>query len=470
MPCLFRICLCILACLQTSVAPHHRLTTQPYNSYPIPQTRTNDRALFFAVNSYDHLTDLSKPIQNAQDIAAELQHTYGFKVEIVENATINQIDKTIENYRQRYADGTYASSGQLLIFFSGHGIQAGRNGYFMAQNSDPERPQFTGMEYNFYRDKIDQINCQHILVAIDACHSATFDPNFSFRNDRRFRRKGEENFDRILGYHDSYKARVFWTSDGVGEQTPDQSNFAYYFLEGLRTHQSTTPYLRSSVLFSSYLEKAAPKPGGGRFGQDEPSACFLFFRAAADNSLDTDIEAWNRAKQIHTRDAYQSYITHYPKGDFVQAARQGVQQLEESRKNQEDRMAWSRAKAEDSPEAYQLYLDTYPNGQFRDAAEAAIQAYDPPPTSPTIREFIKYREELNASSSKHSPYKVVNFGGGSGVSKQELHTLADESSRARLITAGTRVTVLQQTTVDGQGWTQIEYNGRKGWIKSIYLK
>ena len=186
-----------------------------------------DRALFFAVEDYAYMPALGNPRQNAQDIATELKEHYGFEVEVIANPTIDEIDKTLSEYAARYADGTYPAQGQLFLFFSGHGVQEGRNGYFMASDSDPGRPQRTAMEYDYYRSQIDQINCQHILVAIDACHSATFDPNHGLRNDnRRFRRKGEAAYDRILANHQSYRARCFWTSDGLGEETPDRSTFA----------------------------------------------------------------------------------------------------------------------------------------------------------------------------------------------------------------------------------------------------
>lgn len=339
MPVYLRICICLLACLLTSVAPHHQITTQPHfpDTPYSPQTRTNDRALFFAVNTYDHLDNLTKPIQNARDIAAELEETYGFETELFENPSIDKIDQTIETYRQRYADGTYKASGQLLIYFSGHGIKTPSNGYFMAKDSDPKRPNRNGMEYDWYRDKIDQLNCQHILVAIDACHSATFDPDFAFRRDRSFQRKGEEQFDRILANHDSYKARVFWTSDAVGKQTPDKSNFAYQFLEGLRSHSSPTGYLRSSELFSIYLEKVAPKPGGGRFGTDEPSSAFLFFQETPDySSLEADVDAWERAERLNTPTSYRAYLRSHPNGDFASVAHQRIRTQEAEAAKQVD--------------------------------------------------------------------------------------------------------------------------------------
>jgi hypothetical protein len=285
-----------------------------------------DRALLFAVNDYKYMADLDNPVQNARSIATELEQRYGFQAEVVVNPTIDEIDKKINNYRKRFSNGTYPAEGQLLLYFSGHGVQEGRNGYFMASDSDPARPQRTAIEYDYYRSQIDQINCQHILVAIDACHSATFDPSYGLRNDnRRFRRKGEEAYDRILANHQSYRARCFWTSDGLGEETPDRSTFAYQLLEGLRSHVGSNRYLRSSELFSVYLEKANPLPGGGNFGGDEPAACFLFFQDSGEQIDPEEERFWNLGKQQNTREAYAFYLQLYPDGQYKQEAERAMQ-------------------------------------------------------------------------------------------------------------------------------------------------
>ena len=289
-----------------------------------------DYALLFAVNDYKYLSDLSNPLQNARNIAAELEEHYGFQTEIVINPTIDEIDRKISVYQKRFSNGTYPADGQLFLYFSGHGVQEGRNGYFMASDSDPARPQRTAMEYDYYRNQIDQINCQHILVAIDACHSATFDPKYGFRNDnRRFQRKGEEAYDRILANHKSYRARCFWTSDGQGKETPDRSTFAYQMLEGLRAHTGSNGYLRSSELFSVYLEKAAPLPGGGNFGSDQPGACFLFFQDKGDQIDPEELRFWELANKQNTREAYAFYLQLYPEGQYKDQAAQAMQKPQE---------------------------------------------------------------------------------------------------------------------------------------------
>ncbi|MBK8702483.1 MAG: caspase family protein [Saprospiraceae bacterium] len=251
-----------------------------------------DYALLFAVNDYrsDKLTDLSNPIKNAGDIAEELETRYGFEAEVVPNPTYDDIDKKIKEYENHFArntGGRYPENGQLLIFFSGHGSERYNVGYFTPLMPTPDNLARSGLDYNYWRNRIDAINCRHILVAIDACHSATFDPDWTNRPDRHFSRPGElSDKEKVIQNHSKYKSRFFFTSDGKGDQTPDRSSFANKILEGLRTHSSPQGFLTSSELFASYIEKAFPTPGGGDFGASEGGASFLFFHEAKGPAVD----------------------------------------------------------------------------------------------------------------------------------------------------------------------------------------
>jgi hypothetical protein len=286
-------------------------------------------ALFFAVNSYEHMDDLQNPIRNANEIATELKSHFNFQAEVVENPTIDDIDSKLDEYERKFNDGTFSQQGQLFIYFSGHGISVNNNGYFMSADASPERPQRTAMEYDFYRNKIDGFACQHIMVVIDACHSAAFDPQFGSRSNRGFDRPGEQTFDRIMANHEKYYSRVFWTSDAVGKETPDRSNFAYELLEGLRTYQNSRAYIRSSELYALYLEEANPKAGGGHFGKDEPNSCFLFFRQGDKKIVALDEQGlWLQVKNQDSERAYASYLESYPDGRFTTEAKNAIKRLQ----------------------------------------------------------------------------------------------------------------------------------------------
>jgi hypothetical protein len=341
-----------------------------------------DRALLFAVNDYTQMTDLKNPIPNARDIAKELEQRYGFTTEVVTNPTFEGIERKILEYKEAYKSSRFNRGGQLLIFFSGHGMTGGNNGYFMPADADPDRPYTKGIEYDFWRSVINDIDCRHILVAIDACHSITFDPNWDSRNDRNFNRPGARGQDQILMNHGSYKARLFMTSDAQGDKTPDRSTFARKMLEGLRTSNLNKGYMTASELFANYLKKASPTPGGGDFGDDQPGSCFLFFPKQNEVNLSEnygarqeDINAYKSIKANGTIAACQQYLKKYPNGEF----RNEVSQILNSLVEEQD---WEYAQLKNTTQAYRDYVDKYPYGRHINQARQSISTLNKSTTVP----------------------------------------------------------------------------------------
>jgi hypothetical protein len=239
-----------------------------------------DFALFFPVSDYSHsnLTNLKQAIPNAESIAHELESSFGFKPEIVPNATYDQIEAKLEEYDRKFIDGRLPADGQLFIYFSGHGMREFSNGYFLPADANPNSLPRTALGYNYWRQFISNINCQHILVAVDACYSVTFDPDHTFANFEKFRRKGElTETERILANHEEFNSRIFFSSDSKEDIVPGSSNFARKLLEGLQNLRSPNGFITSSQLFSNYVELAQPSPRAADFEGDEPSATFLFF-------------------------------------------------------------------------------------------------------------------------------------------------------------------------------------------------
>lgn len=295
---------------------------------PLPRPG-KDRALFFAVEKYQHskLTNLQNPVKNARDLADVLKTRFGFEAEVLENPTQKQIIDKLNELTRLYArneDGKHPSDGQLFLFFSGHGLSEDENGYFLPADADPAAPWDKGIAYEIWRPKINKINCRHVLVALDACYSVRFDPDWKNKTDGQFKRPGElTDSQRALANYETYKARVFYTSDNKEDQTPDRSNFAKKLLEGLRSANATDGFLTSKQLFANYVEGATPTPRAGTFGDDEPSSAFLFYdlngpakpapQPAAVNT-EADDRAFEKAKSRNTVESYQDYLDVFPNG------------------------------------------------------------------------------------------------------------------------------------------------------------
>ena len=288
-----------------------------------------DIAVFFAVTTYKNskLSNLQNPVKNARAIAGVLSSRFGFDTLVVVNPTQQQIIHQLNELTRLYTrneDGKHPSDGQLFLFFSGHGMSEDENGYFLPADADPAAPYDKGIAYEIWRPKINKINCRHILVALDACYSVRFDPDWKNKPDGQFRRPGElTDSQKALMNYEAYQARVFFTSDNKEDQTPDRSNFAKKLVEGLGSTQTLDGFLTSKQLFANYVEGATPTPRAGTFGDDEPSSAFLFYDlngpvkpeqpvVAADTEADD--RAFEKAKNRNTVESYQDYLDIFPNG------------------------------------------------------------------------------------------------------------------------------------------------------------
>lgn len=332
-----------------------------------------DYALFFAVNKYQSpkLTTLQNPISDVKRIAQELQSSYGFQTEVVENPTYETIEKKLEEYNRNFNTGKFDKDGQLLIFFSGHGARQLTNGYFLPSDVNPDDLKRSAFNYKIWRDDMDAIDCKHILVAIDACYSGTFDPKFGMRADGLFGTRAGELTEgqRLIAEHDKHKTRLFFTSGESDQPTPDKSDFAKKFLTSLLSKGYDDGVLTSSEIFSNHLEKAVPRPRTGEFGNDEAGSSFVFVvgegvlrvgitEGVAD--LAKEREAWEIAKNKNTIFSFEEFKRSYPKSDFTKLADVEIFKL---RKQQED-YEWANTKNSQNLLDFEEFKRNYPQSSY----------------------------------------------------------------------------------------------------------
>ena len=230
-------------------------------------------ALIFATDEYDEWDVLSNPVRDGEAIAKELAEAYGFKVEIVKNATQREFLQKIRSY----ATKTFLPNDQLFIFGAGHGEfdQSLGEGYIVAKDSKKDDDaRISYISQTSFRTYVDNIKCNHILVMLDVCFGGTFDPIVKRRGDEAGTSK-EEFIARKL----KFKARKYITSGGK-EYVPDgiagkHSPFAREILEALRSYGGADGILTVSEIIS-YIENLNPKPCTGEFGDNEPGSDFLF--------------------------------------------------------------------------------------------------------------------------------------------------------------------------------------------------
>ena len=235
-----------------------------------------DYGILFVTNDYDNWPDLVNPVNDGRMIAEELKKNYGYKIEIVEGGSQNDILKKL----REYAEKKYKPLDQVLIFFAGHGQfdQTFGEGYVVTKESlANDEAKTTYLSHNRLRSIVNNIPCDHIFLAMDVCFGGTFDQAVAHRGlDEVYKEASQaEMVTRKL----AFKTRRYVTSGGK-EYVPDgrpgmNSPFARKMLEALRSRGGKDLILTLGEI-NTYIEALKPQPQAGEFGDNAPGSDFVF--------------------------------------------------------------------------------------------------------------------------------------------------------------------------------------------------
>ncbi len=236
-----------------------------------------DYALVFATDKYDNWKALVNPIYDAHTIGDDLQKTYGFNVEIVENPNQSQV---LDKLRE-YAEKKYGELDQLFVFFAGHGFydETFKEGFVVTRESLPDDPgRNSYLRHSVLRSTINNNPCQHIFLVMDVCFGGTFDDNTGSRalDDESYKSPSQSE---IITRKLKLKTRKYLTSGGK-EYVSDgiagrHSPFAKQFIEALEKGMGGDGILTINELMT-YVEILKTAPQFGKFGDDKIGSDFVF--------------------------------------------------------------------------------------------------------------------------------------------------------------------------------------------------
>lgn len=238
-----------------------------------------DYALIFATDQYDNWSDLVNPVFDSKTIAEELKKTYGYKVEVIENASQSDVLKKM----REYAEKKYKPLDQLFIFFAGHGTydQTFGEGFVVTKESQlNDEAKTSYLSHNRLRSIVNNVPCEHIFLAMDVCFGGTFDAALASSRgagaEEVYKEQGQAEF---ITRKLTYKTRRFLTSGGktyVSDGIPGKhSPFAKNFLEALRSRGGKDGVLTLPELYT-YVERLKIQPRFGEFGDNAPGSDFIF--------------------------------------------------------------------------------------------------------------------------------------------------------------------------------------------------
>lgn len=262
----------------TKTVSYRKVTVGSTSLADATKLNRTDYALIFATDQYDNWSDLVNPVFDSRTIADDLRKTYGFKVEIIENATQSEMLKKIREYGEK----KYQPLDQLFIFFAGHGTydQTFGEGFVVTRESLlNDEAKTTYLSHNRLRSIANNIPCEHIFLAMDVCFGGTFDQALASSRGGEEEVYREQNQSEFITRKLTYKTRKFLTSGGktyVSDGIPGKhSPFAKSFIDALRSRGGRDGILTLPELFT-YVEKLKIQPRFGEFGDNAPGSDFIF--------------------------------------------------------------------------------------------------------------------------------------------------------------------------------------------------
>jgi hypothetical protein len=192
----------------------------------------NYHALFIAVDNYNSKvwTPLNNPVNDANDIKSMLSTRYGFSDVTTlynQDATRAKIIETIEKKVNQMSE-----NDNLIIYFSGHGIEIGEEGYWVPVEAKSQE-RYELLSTTEVKNIVGKSKSRHVLVMVDACFSSTIlkSPTFS---------GSDVGSDTYYDQVDQLISRQAITAGGlepVADGSGDNSIFARYVLKFLNNNQ-----------------------------------------------------------------------------------------------------------------------------------------------------------------------------------------------------------------------------------------
>ncbi|WP_129774685.1 caspase family protein [Peristeroidobacter soli] len=192
----------------------------------------NYHAIVIGNSLYHYMESLDTPANDAKEIAQLLKERYGFQVQLLLDATREQIMVALHDAKR-----TLTPQDNLLIYYAGHGDVDATSGRAFWLGVEADRDTHAGwLEADHIRAKIKEMNAKHVLLVADSCFSGAI-------THPKTTTIGRGLNETRLRVQWNRRARMVLTS---GEVTPvadssgdgNHSVFARYFIQVLRQNDN----------------------------------------------------------------------------------------------------------------------------------------------------------------------------------------------------------------------------------------
>ena len=306
-----------------------------------------------AIDAYQNFPKLYNCVKDAKDIIDILTDKYQFEEENVytlfnEEATTSGIFTKFESLA-----GKIKAIDNLIIYFAGHGEfkKVFNEGYWIPVDArDNSVGQY--IPNSEIKTMLTAVKTQHTFLIADSCFSGSL---FQRGNHRNVVRRRIERFPSRWGLTSG-------RSEIVGDGTPgENSPFAKSILYLLKNNLNPLSVQELCAHVTETVEaNATQTPIGEPLNIPGHQGGQFVFHLKKNEQRD-----WLAAKETHTADAYEGFITMYPQGMFLKEAETIFEKLKEEEE-------WELAIHANTIQGFLIYKKQYPEGKFVDEAIAKI--------------------------------------------------------------------------------------------------
>ena len=268
---------------------------------------------------------LRNPVNDANDVAATLKGL-GFQVILRVNSNRRQMVEAVREF------GTSIKRGGVgLFYYSGHGVQSRGKNFLVPVGAHVEGEgdlEFEAMDANMVLAQMDEAANRVNIVVLDACRDNPFARSFRSTN------KGLAQMDSAKGSFLAYATSPgSVASDGEGRN----GTYTKHLLTSLRQ-----PDTKLEEVFKRVRLEVARETGNKQIPWDSSSLLGDFYFTAPGTKvasqsnpiIEPQLTAtqredafWEDAKSVGNKEAFESYLSSYPRGRYVGLAKANIARL-----------------------------------------------------------------------------------------------------------------------------------------------
>ena len=392
-------------------------------------------ALVIGNASYAHAPALANPLNDAADVGASFERL-GFSVTRLENAGYAELRRGLLAFQN-----AAAASEVAVVFYAGHGIEVDQRNFLVpvdARLASDQDVEFEAVPLELVSRAVERASGLR-LVILDACRENPFAVSMQRAGATRSIGRGlarvEPSGETLVAYA-AKEGTV--ASDGSGRNSPYTEALLRYLEE---------PGLEVGLMFRRVRDAVLATTGGRQepFTYGSLSSKNIYFIETAVIQLpDREAKtAYEDAKRINTRTAYQAVIDNFPDTVYATLAEEWIGKLDEvSPPDQTAEIVfWETIKESEDPADFEAYLNQYPDGLHAQIArhrrgklrvEADDRAYS--------------RADLLGTSEGYREY-LVSYPSGRNVERAREHLQFTELLGRNI----------SSDVVDESGWTDLHY-------------